>query len=115
MVLAVGTLEFCEDLALVLGNLAKAMQTGGRLFMSVVERRPNVRMQDRAKRPLSEVDLVRVSMFLYSFGAQTAAIEQAGLVPWSYRLHPGWRHAEYDVDVLYALWDLERGRAGAKR
>ncbi|XXX71601.1 methyltransferase domain-containing protein [Sorangium sp. So ce134] len=110
--LALGTLEFCDDLALVLTNLAGAMRSGGRMLVSIVERRPHVRMHERAARPLSDVELSGVSMYLYTFAEQTDAILRAGLLPRSYRLHPGWRHTEYDVDVLYALWDLEapRGR-----
>ena len=48
-----------------------------------------------------------MSMFLYTFGEQADAIQQAGLLPRSYVHHAGWHHVEYDVDVLYALWDLE--------
>jgi SAM-dependent methyltransferase len=106
--LALGTLEFCDDLPLVLEHLARALAPGGRLFLSVVERRPGARLHRRDRRPLSEADLTGVSMFLYTFGEQAAAIERAGLLPRSYRHQKGWRHTEYDVDVLYALWDLER-------
>ncbi|WP_437683694.1 class I SAM-dependent methyltransferase [Sorangium sp. So ce131] len=111
-VLALGTLEFCDDLGLVLENLARAMRPSGRMLVSIVERRPDVRLHDRAARPLSEVELSGVSMYLYTFAEQAEAIQRAGLLPRSYRHHPGWRHTEYDVDVLYALWDLEapRGR-----
>ncbi|KYF79331.1 hypothetical protein BE11_09765 [Sorangium cellulosum] len=105
--LALGTLEFCDDLALVLANLAGAMRPGGRMLVSIVERRPHVRLHERAVRPLSHVELTGVSMYLYTFAEQTGAIQRAGLLPRSYRLHPGWHHTEYDVDVLYALWDLE--------
>ena len=107
-VLALGTLEFCDDLPLVLGHLAAAMRPGGRLFMSVVERRPGQRLHRRGRRPLSEAELPGVDMFLYTFGEQVAAIEHAGLLPLSYRHQKGWTHTEYEVDVLYALWDLER-------
>lgn len=106
--LALGTLEFCDDLPLVLGHLAAALRPGGRLFASVVERRPGVRLHERASRPLSGADLPGVRMYLYTFGEQAAAIEQAGLVPLRYEHHAGWRHTEYEVDVRYALWDLER-------
>ncbi|KYF63496.1 class I SAM-dependent DNA methyltransferase [Sorangium cellulosum] len=105
--LGLGTLEFCDDLALVLANLAGAMRPGGRMLVSIVERRPHVRMHKRAARPLS-VELPGVSMYLYTFAEQTDAIQRAGLLPHSYRLHAGWRQDEYDVDVMYALWDLER-------
>jgi len=108
--LALGTLEFCDDLALVLDHLGRALAPGGRLFMSVVERRPGARLHGRDRRPLSGTDLQGVSMFLYTFGEQVAAIERAGLLPLSYRHQKGWRHTEYEVDVLYALWDLERPR-----
>ncbi|AUX33397.1 MULTISPECIES: bifunctional 2-polyprenyl-6-hydroxyphenol methylase/3-demethylubiquinol 3-O-methyltransferase UbiG [Sorangium] len=110
--LALGTLEFCDDLALVLKNLAGALRSGGRMLVSIVERRPHVRMHERAARPLSDVELSGVSMYLYTFAEQTDAILRAGLLPRSYRLHPGWRHTEYDVDVLYALWDLEASSGG---
>ncbi len=110
--LALGTLEFCDDLALALTNLAGAMRPGGRMLVSIVERRPHVRMHERAARPLSDAELSGVSMYLYTFAEQTDAILRAGLLPRSYRLHPGWRHTEYDVDVLYALWDLEAPRSG---
>lgn len=110
--LALGTLEFCDDLPLVLGNLAGALRPGGRMLASIVERRPSVRLHDRPRRPLSDVELSGVSMYLYTFAEQTEAIRLAGLLPRGYQLHPGWRHTEYEVDVLYALWDLEapRGR-----
>jgi SAM-dependent methyltransferase len=107
VVLALGTFEFCDDLELVLRNLAAAMQPGGRMFMSVVERRPGVRLHKGKRRPLSEAELSGVNMFLYTFAEQVGAIMGAGLLPRSYRHHPGWHHTEYDVDVLYALWDLE--------
>ncbi|AUX43794.1 SAM-dependent methyltransferase [Sorangium cellulosum] len=111
-VLALGTLEFCDDLGLVLEHLARAMRPSGRMLVTIVERRPDVRLHDRAARPLSEAELSGVSMYLYTFAEQAEAIQRAGLLPRSYRHHPGWRHTEYDVDVLYALWDLEapRGR-----
>ena len=109
--LALGTLEFCDDLALVLKNLAGAMRPGGRMLVSIVERRPHVRMHERAARPLSDAELSGVSMYLYTFAEQTDAILRSGLLPRSYRLHPGWRHTEYDVDVVYALWDLEAPRS----
>jgi malonyl-CoA O-methyltransferase len=106
--LALGTLEFCDDLPLVLGHLAGALEPGGRLFMSVVERRPGKRLHRGQRRPISEAELPGVHMYLYTFGEQVAAIEQAGLLPLSYRHQKGWTHTEYDVDVFYALWDLER-------
>ncbi|WP_437283122.1 class I SAM-dependent methyltransferase [Sorangium sp. So ce375] len=110
--LALGTLEFCDDLPLVLGNLAGGMRPGGRLLVSIVERRPNVRLHERHARPLSDAELSGVKMYLYTFAEQTDAILASGLLPRSYRLHPGWRHTEYDVDVLYALWDLEASHGG---
>ncbi|HSN99187.1 MAG TPA: class I SAM-dependent methyltransferase [Candidatus Nanopelagicales bacterium] len=107
-ILALGTLEFCDDLPLVLSNLAAAARPGGRLFLSVVERRPGRRLHEGRKRPLSAGELPGVEMFLYSFAEQVAAIEQAGLLPLAYRHQKGWSHTEYEVDVFYALWDLER-------
>lgn len=108
-VLTLGTLEFCDDLPLVLSNLAEATHPGGRLLLSIVERRPGQRLHRGRRRPIT-AELPGVEMFLYTFGEQVAAIEQAGLLPRSYRHQKGWTHTEFDVDVLYALWDLERSR-----
>nr|WP_246314932.1 class I SAM-dependent methyltransferase [Kineococcus aurantiacus] len=105
VVVAVGCLEFCRDLAGTLRHLAAACAPGARLLVGAVE--------DRAvgtgRREFSADGLPGIDMHCYDATAQLAAASAAGLSPWSYRYVPAWRHEEYAYVVQYGLWELRRG------
>lgn len=104
VVVAVGCLEFCRDLAATLRHLAAACAPGARLLVGVVEDRRAP--AGRSRQPFSDEGLPGVGMHCYDTTAQLAAITAAGLWPSSYRFVPAWRHDEYSRTVRYGLWEL---------
>jgi malonyl-CoA O-methyltransferase len=112
VVVAVGCLEFCRDLATTLRNLADACAPGARVLVGIVEDRST---SGSSRRPFSEDGLPGIDMHTYDATTQLAAITAAGLSPWSYRFVPAWRHDEYSYVVRYGLWELRSDGDGSKR
>jgi malonyl-CoA O-methyltransferase len=107
VVVAVGCLEFCRDLAATLRHLAAACAPGARLLVGVVEDRRAP--AGRSRQAFSDEGLPGVEMFAYDVTAQLAAVTAAGLSPSSYRDVAAWRHDEYARTVRYGLWELDAG------
>ncbi|PPK90884.1 methyltransferase family protein [Kineococcus xinjiangensis] len=112
VVIAVGCLEFCRDLASTLRNLADVCAPGARLLVGVVEDRAS-REPGRSRRAFSDAGLPGVDMHCYDATAQLSAVTSAGLAPWSYRFVPAWRHEEYSYVVQYGLWELRKEVTGS--
>jgi malonyl-CoA O-methyltransferase len=106
LVLALGSLDFCRDLPLVVRHLAAVTRQGGHLLLTMNEYRAGVPGQDRREMPLlPELQPGLVSSF-YSFKEMTDAILAAELLPCAYRHLPGWSYSQFEIH--YALWELER-------
>lgn len=108
VVLALGCLDFCEDLDLVLGYLARACKPGGRLLLNVIERRAGVQGHDGPRLPITPQRMPGVDLVLYSLSESTAAFERAGLMGRRYVHCKGYLNQYHDLEVRYGLWELER-------
>lgn len=104
VILAVGCLEFCNDLGGVVEQLARVARPRARLLLTVVERGPR-EGDDRARVPISP-KLPGVRMYRYTYEEVARAIERARLDIMTYGHHPGWVNGEDVVD--YGIWDLTR-------
>ncbi|MCP3136448.1 class I SAM-dependent DNA methyltransferase [Pyxidicoccus xibeiensis] len=105
--LAIGCLDFCEDLPRVLGHLAAALEPGGRLLFTVLERRPGLEGHEA---PMREVQTAgpAVTLHLYSFEETARAVTGAGLLPRAYVHAPGWVHLTEQRTMWFGWWDVER-------
>jgi SAM-dependent methyltransferase len=102
VVLAVGCLEFCGDLALVIGHLARVARPGGRMLLTVVERDRD-EADGRAGVPISP-KLPGVMMYRYTYDEVACVLGGLGLRVREHRRHPGW--LKDDELVEYGIWDL---------
>jgi SAM-dependent methyltransferase len=108
VVLALGCMEFCRDLPLVIDHLTAATEVGGSLLVGVVERRLDLLHQNAPTRELHPEKLPNVLMHFYSFRETVDAIEHAGLVAERYERGPGWYHRAFGADIHYGFWELRR-------
>ena len=88
--LAIGCLDFCDDLPRVLKHLAEALEPGGKLLFTVLERRPGV------------------TLHLYSFEETARAVTEAGLLPRTYAHAPGWVQLTEQRTMWFGWWEVER-------
>lgn len=112
-VLAVGTLDFCRDLAVVFRHLSSVLREGGLLLASVVDRREGDALQCVGRLPISPVSFPGVDMFLYSESEVGAALQAAGLVQQCPVEFGGYESRAYNKrEVRYGLWQA-RSSEGA--
>lgn len=111
MILATSSFEFCIDLDLVLGHLAAGLRPGGRIFFTVVERRPGLDAWHEASAHIMNKD-PPITVHLWSFAESARAVERARLVPVRYEHAPGWQRGPQDglATVHYGYWEALRPR-----
>ncbi len=102
--LAVGCFEFCRDLARVLGHLGRVMRPGGRLLMSVVERRAGLEGHEVERVVLSRRREGTLELRLFGLAEVAGAAAKAGWQPVAYRLQRGWSEAGHTWH--YGMWEL---------
>jgi malonyl-CoA O-methyltransferase len=108
VVAAVGALDFCEDIDLVLRHLANAAKPGGRLLINVIERRAGVEGHDAPRLPISPERMPGVDLIFYSLPEMASAVESAGLHGIRYVHYKGYHNQYHSLDIQYAMWELER-------
>lgn len=106
--LAIGCLDFCEDLPRVLGHLGRALKPGGRMLFTVLERRPGLEAHEDATRTVGTAD-AEVTLHLWSFAETARALEAAGLRVGSYVHAPGWVQLVEERTMWFGWWDVTRG------
>lgn len=105
--LAVGCLDFCDDLLRTLGHLAAALRPGGRLFFSVLERRAGLPGHEAPRRTLTALE-PPVTLFFWSFAECARALEAAGLQPRAYAHGPAFDSEAEALRLHYGFWDVVR-------
>jgi malonyl-CoA O-methyltransferase len=107
VVLAVGCLDFCEDLHQVLGHLTAALRPGGRMLFTVLERRPGL---DGHEVPRRQVRTAGPAVWVSfpSFEETALALRAVGLRPRAYAHGPGWVHLMEQRTMYFGWWDVER-------
>ncbi|MBM7116746.1 class I SAM-dependent DNA methyltransferase [Archangium primigenium] len=105
--LAVGCLDFCEDLPGALGHLAQALQPGGRLLFTVLERRPGLEAHTEARVPVPQSE-PPVDLCFWSFAECARALEAAGMVPARYTHAPGWVRLGDGRVMHFGWWEVIR-------
>ncbi|MBU8895789.1 class I SAM-dependent methyltransferase [Corallococcus sp. H22C18031201] len=103
--LAIGCLDFCHDLPRVLGNFAAALKPGGRMLLTLLERRPGLEAHTSATRVIPTAG-PQVTLNLYSFEETARALTQAGLMPRAYAHAPGWVHLTEQRTMWFGWWDV---------
>jgi len=104
-VIAIGCLEFCSDLALVLGNLRAALDRGGRLLANIAERRP----QSDA---VVWIESLAAGQYAYAREEVEAAAGAAGLIVRAATPHGAYRNYKTGDIPPYVFWDLAPGDEG---
>jgi SAM-dependent methyltransferase len=107
VVLAVGALDFCEDIRLVLGHLAQAAKPGARLLVNLIERRAGVAGHEDRRLPISPERMPGVDLIFYTLTEMAQAISDSGLHAVRYLHYKGYRNQYHELDIQYALWELE--------
>ena len=109
-VIASGAFDFCEDLTLVIGNVAAALRSGGRFYFNVNELREEVPCQGER---WTRAGPSEVRIFFWTFTEAVAAIEASALRPRSYVYAPGWKSEYLQTTIHCGYWVVERvhGRA----
>ncbi|HYO54248.1 class I SAM-dependent methyltransferase [Archangium sp.] len=105
--LAVGCLDFCDDLTLTLRHVSEALKPGGRLLFTVLERRPGLAGHEEARRRVQTADL-EVTLYFWSFAETARALEAANLLPRAYAHAPGWVQLLEQQTMHFGWWDVER-------
>jgi malonyl-CoA O-methyltransferase len=105
--LAVGCLEFCEDLPQVLSHLGAALKPGGRMLFTVLERRPGLEGHEQPRRQVQTAGPA-VWMSFPSFEETAAALTRAGLLPCRYTHAPGWVHLTEQRTMYFGWWEVAR-------
>jgi len=107
VVLAVGCLDFCDDLSRVLHHLAAALKPKGRMLFTVLERRPGMEGHEEPRRQVQTAGPA-VWLTLPSFEETAAAVTTAELVPLRYTHAPGWVHLTDQRTMYFGWWEVER-------
>jgi malonyl-CoA O-methyltransferase len=107
VVLAIGCLDFCDDLRLVLNHFASALKPEGRMLFTVLERRPGL---DGHEVPRRQVKTAGPAVWVSfpSFEETAAALTTAGLQPHGYTHAPGWVHLMEQRTMYFGWWDVGR-------
>lgn len=105
--LAVGCLDFCDDLGRVLGHLSAALKPGGRLLFTVLERRPGLEGHEAAQREISTAG-PSVTLSFYSFEETAHALAAVSLLPRAYVHAPGWVHLTEQRTMFFGWWDVTK-------
>lgn len=107
VVLAIGCLDFCDDLRLVLDHFAGALKPQGRLLFTVLERRPGL---DGHEVPRRQVRTAGPAVWVSfpSFEETAAALTTAGLVPYHYTHASGWVHLIEQRTMYFGWWQVGR-------
>ncbi len=105
--LAVGCLDFCDDLPRTLRHLSEALKPGGRLLFTVLERRPGLSEHEDALRRIQTADQ-EVTLYFWSFEETARALEAANLLPRGYAHAPGWVQLTEQRTMHFGWWDVER-------
>lgn len=107
VVLAIGCLDFCEDLPGVLGHLTAALKPGGRMLFTVLERRPGLEGHEAPRR---QVETAGPSVWLSfpSFEETVRALGPTGVLPVAYAHAPGWVHLTEQRTMYFGWWEVER-------
>jgi len=105
--LAVGCLDFCDDLPRTLRHLSEAMKPGGRLLLTVLERRPGLEGHEDARGQVRTED-AEVTLFFWSFEETAKALGAANLLPRGYAHAPGWVRLTEQRTMHFGWWDVER-------
>jgi malonyl-CoA O-methyltransferase len=106
--LAVGCLDFCDDLTRTLGHVSEALKPGGRLLFTVLERRPGLEGHEEPRRQIQTADQ-EVTLYFWSFAETARALEAAGLLPRTYGHAPGWVQLLEERTMHFGWWDVARG------
>jgi 2-polyprenyl-3-methyl-5-hydroxy-6-metoxy-1,4-benzoquinol methylase len=107
VVLAVGCLDFCDELPRVLSHLGAALKPEGRMLFTVLERRPGL---DGHEVPRRQVQTAGPAVWLSfpSFAETAAAFTPAGLLPYRYTHAPGWVHLTEQRTMYFGWWEVAR-------
>lgn len=105
--LAVGCLDFCDDLPRTLGHVSEALKPGGRLLFTVLERRPGLEGHEEAQCQV-HTEGQEVTLYFWSFAETARALEAAGLLPRAYEHAPGWVRLREERTMHFGWWDVER-------
>lgn len=105
--LAVGCLDFTEELARVLGHFSAALRPGGRLLFTVLERRPGLEGHEEPRREFATAG-PPVTLSFYSFEETAHALAAADLLPRAYVHAPGWAHLTEQSTMHFGWWDVAR-------
>jgi malonyl-CoA O-methyltransferase len=104
--LAVGCLDFCEDLSGALRHLAGGLVPGGRLLFTVLERRAGLEGHEAARWRVPESEPA-VELRFWSFAETAGALEAAGLSPRAYAHAPGWVRLMDERVMHFGWWEVE--------
>ncbi|MDY7227546.1 class I SAM-dependent methyltransferase [Hyalangium rubrum] len=107
VVLAIGCLDFCEDLRRVLGHFSTAMKPGARMLFTVLERRPGLEGHEAPRRQVQTAG-PEVWLSFPSFEETALALTAAGLLPLGYTHAPGWVHLTEQRTMYFGWWDVAR-------
>ncbi|ADO75100.1 class I SAM-dependent methyltransferase [Stigmatella aurantiaca] len=107
VLLAIGCLDFCANLPLVLSHLAATLKPGGRMLFTVLERRPGL---DGHEVPRRQVRTAGPSVWLSfpSFEETSRALVGTGLLPRGYTHAPGWVHLVEQRTMHFGWWDVTK-------
>ena len=106
VVVAVGALDFCEDVPLVLGHIAAVARSGASVLVSLLERSPTRRGHRERRLAITPERMPGVDLVLYTLREMTASFEAVGLEPVRYARHKGYHNQYHALDVTYAMWEL---------
>ncbi|MDC0710728.1 class I SAM-dependent methyltransferase [Stigmatella sp. ncwal1] len=107
VLLAIGCLDFCANLPLVLSHFAATLKPGGRMLFTVLERRPGL---DGHEVPRRQVRTAGPSVWLSfpSFEETSRALVGTGLLPRGYTHAPGWVHLVEQRTMHFGWWDVTK-------
>ena len=106
--LAIGCLDFCDDLPRVLGHVGRVLKPDGRMLFTGLERRPGLEAHEASTRRVRTAD-TDVTLHLWSAEETARAVEAAGLRVREYVHGPGWELLAEERMMWFGWWDVTRG------